>query len=169
MIRAGIRMVFTRMVLAAALLLVALPAQAYDPSTTHAGLTEQAVLASELHRVLAHRLSRPLGLFEPIVLNRADLDPGVARLLGGRLDALDPSGGYRPGPDGAAPALAWVVAGTVIAETPAERAHESLLRSVAREVASPRPAALFRSVMTCECCSPKGAGCGGPRPERHST
>ena len=93
------------------------------PSTTHAGLTEQAVLASELHRVLAHRLSRPLGLFEPIVLNRADLDPVAARLLGGRLDALDPSGGYRPGPDGAAPALAWVVAGTVIAETPAERAQ----------------------------------------------
>ena len=95
--------------------------RAYDPATTHAGLTEQAVLASELHRVLAHRLSRPLGLFEPIVLNRADLDPTVARLLGGRLDALDPSGGYRPGADGAAPALAWVVAGAVIAETPAER------------------------------------------------
>jgi hypothetical protein len=118
MIRARIRMV-----VAAALLLVALPARAYDPSTTHAGLTEQSVLASELHRVLAHRLSRPLGLFEPIVLNRADLDPRVARLLGGRLDALDPAGGYRPGPDGAASAMAWVVAGTVIAETPAERAQ----------------------------------------------
>lgn len=121
MIRARIRMV--PMLIAAALLLVAMPADAYDPSTTHAGLTEQAVLASELHQVLAHRLSRPLGLFEPIVLNRADLDPTVARLLGGRLDALDPSGGYRPGADGAAPALAWVVAGAVIAETPAERAQ----------------------------------------------
>ena len=124
MIRARVRM--TRMlpaVAAAALSLSAPPARAYDPSTTHAGLTEQAVLASELHRVLAHRLSRPLGLFEPVVLNRADLDPTVARLIGGRLDALDPSGGYRPGPDGAAPALAWVVAGTVIAETPAERAQ----------------------------------------------
>ncbi|HSY40502.1 MAG TPA: hypothetical protein VLA79_13270, partial [Polyangia bacterium] len=79
--------------------------------------------ASELHRVLAHRLSRPLGLFEPIVLNRADLAPTEARVLVGRLDALDPSGGYRPGADGAAPALAWVVAGAVIAETPAERAQ----------------------------------------------
>jgi hypothetical protein len=116
-------MIRVRMVVAAALLLAALPARAYDPATTHAGLTEQAVLASELHRVLAHRLSRPLGLFEPIVLNRADLDPTTARLLGGRLDALDPSGGYRPGADGAAPALAWVVAGAVIAETPAERAQ----------------------------------------------
>ena len=111
-----------QILLAAAPLLVAMPARAYDPATTHAGLTEQAVLASELHRVLGHRLSRPLGLFEPIVLNRADLDPTLARVLGGRLDALDPSGGYRPGADGAAPALAWVVAGAVIAETPAERA-----------------------------------------------
>src|SRR5580704_12746296 len=110
-----------QMLLAAAPLLVAMPARAYDPATTHAGLTEQAVLASELHRVLAHRLSRPLGLFEPIVLNRGDLDPTTARVLGGRLDALDPAGGYRPGADGAAPALAWVVAGAVIAETPAER------------------------------------------------
>jgi hypothetical protein len=96
-------------------------ARAYDPATTQAGLTEQAVLASDLHRVLAQRLARPLGLFEPILLDRADLDPTVARLLGGRLDALDPAGGYRPGPDGAAPALAWVVAGTVIAGTPADR------------------------------------------------
>jgi hypothetical protein len=98
-----------------------LPARAYDPATTHAGLTEQAVLASELHRVLARRMSRPLGLFEPIVLRRSDLEPAEARSLGGRLDALDPAGGYRPGADGAAPALAWVVAGTVVAQTPAER------------------------------------------------
>jgi hypothetical protein len=124
MTRASLRVTgMVRLAVAAAVLMVAIPARAYDPATTHAGLTEQAVLASELHRVLAHRLSRPLGLFEPIVLNRGDLDPTAARLLGGRLDALDPAGGYRPGPDGAAPALAWVVAGAVIAETPAERAQ----------------------------------------------
>jgi hypothetical protein len=108
---------------AALALLAGLPARAYDPATTHAGLTEQAVLASELHRVLARRMSRPLGLFEPVVLRRADLDPNEARFLGGRLDALDPAGGYRPGADGAAPALAWVVAGAVVAMTPAERAQ----------------------------------------------
>ncbi len=78
---------------------------------------------SGLHRVLAHRLARPLGLFEPIALDRGQLDPVVARLLGGRLDALDPAGGYRPGPDGAATALGWVIAGAVIAGTPAERAQ----------------------------------------------
>ena len=43
------------------------------------------------------------------------------RVLSSRLAALDPAGGYRPDPDGAALALSWVIAGTVIAATPAER------------------------------------------------
>ena len=71
--------------------------------------------------MLAHRLARPLGLFEPIALDRARLNPVEARVLGGRLDALDPAGGYRPGADGGTSALGWVIAGTVIAGTPAER------------------------------------------------
>jgi hypothetical protein len=96
-------------------------ARAYDPATTHAGLTERAALASTLHRVLARRLNRPLGLFEPIVLRLDDLPVAEARSFERRLDALDPATGYRPGPDGAASALAWVVAGSVVAATPAER------------------------------------------------
>jgi hypothetical protein len=71
--------------------------------------------------VLAHRLARPLGLFEPIPLDRRRLDPVTARLLGGRLDVLDPAGGYRPGADGTDTALGWVIAGAVIAGTPAQR------------------------------------------------
>ncbi len=110
-----------RLALWSAAIFCAGAAQAYDPATTHAGLTERAVLASDLHRALSRRLSRPLGLFEPVVLRRADLPGGEARTLGGRLDALDPAGGYRPSAEGVAPALAWIVAGTVIAETPAER------------------------------------------------
>lgn len=98
------------------------PARAYDPATTHAGLTERSVLASGLHRVLARRLGRPLGLFEPIALRRQDLDSPAGRELLGRLALLDPAGGYRPGNDGVAPALAWVVAGSVVAQMPAERA-----------------------------------------------
>jgi hypothetical protein len=96
-------------------------ARAYDPATTHAGLTERAVLASSLHRVLSRRLARPLGLFEPIALRSDDLPAEEARYLLSRLATLDPSGGYRPGPGQAAPALAWVVSGSVIAQTPAER------------------------------------------------
>jgi hypothetical protein len=97
------------------------PARAYDPATTHAGLTERAVLASTLHKVLVHRLSRPLGLFEPVAMREGDLPIAEGRSLADRLAVLDPSAGYRPGPDGAASALAWVMAGSVIATIPAER------------------------------------------------
>jgi hypothetical protein len=96
-------------------------ARAYDPATTHAGLTERSVLASSLHKVLARRLGRPLGLFEPLRLREADLGEAEARSLRGRLVALDPADGYRPTADGVASALSWVVAGAVIAKTPAER------------------------------------------------
>jgi hypothetical protein len=73
--------------------------------------------------VLAHRLARPLGLFEPVGLDRRRLEPITARLLGARLDVLDSAGGYRPGPDGTNTALGWVVAGAVLAGTPAQRAQ----------------------------------------------
>jgi hypothetical protein len=96
-------------------------ARAYDPATTHAGLTERAALASDLHRVLARALSRPLGLFEPVALTLAEVPAEQAQSLEARLAALDPAGGGTPGPDGVAPALAWIVAGSIIATTPAER------------------------------------------------
>ena len=118
-----------RPVVAAVLLVAAVvgarPARAYDPATTHAGLTERAVLASELHKVLARRLAHPLGLFEPVVLRASDLPEADARSLRSRLATLDAAGGYRPSDDGAASALAWVVAGAVIAKTPSERGRNS--------------------------------------------
>jgi hypothetical protein len=94
---------------------------AYDPATTHAGLTARAALASGLHKVLSRRLARPLGLFEPVILQKDALSEVERRSLAARLLALDPAGGYAPAADGTAPALAWVVAGAVIAKTPAER------------------------------------------------
>jgi hypothetical protein len=94
------------------------PARAYDPATTHAGLTERSVTASGLHKVLARRLGLPLGLFEPVRLGSGAENE---RSLRDRLTALDPADGYRPASDGTASALAWIVAGSVIANTPAER------------------------------------------------
>jgi hypothetical protein len=102
-------------------LLSAGPALAYDPATTHAGLTERAVLASTLHRVLTRRWGRALGLLEPLQIHSRFLEPAARRSLWARLGALDPAGGYRPGSDGAASAMAWVVAGSVLAKTPPER------------------------------------------------
>ena len=111
-------------VAAVAILAPAPRARAYDAATTHAGLTERAVLVSQLHRVLARALSRPLGLFEPVGLSLDALPPRQAQTLEARLAALDPSMGAAAGPDGVAPALAWVIAGSVIATTPPERGQD---------------------------------------------
>src|SRR5690349_14219755 len=112
-------------ILTALALAVRVPsARAYDPATTHAGLTGRAVLASHLHRVLSRALSRPLGLFDPVALSLDQLPPALSQTLEGRLATLDPSAGCKAGPDGVAPALAWVIAGSVIATTPAERGQD---------------------------------------------
>lgn len=105
----------------AAAVLGAAPARAWDPATTQAGLTERALLASSFHKALGRRLGRPLGAFEPVQLNSRELGPDERRTLWARLEALDPAGGYRPGSDGIATALAWTTAGAVLAETPPER------------------------------------------------
>jgi hypothetical protein len=97
------------------------PAAAWDPATTQAGITERAVLASSFHRVLSRRLSRPLGALEPLQLHSQLFAPEERFALWERLKALDPAEGYRPNSEGQATALAWVTAGAVLAETPAER------------------------------------------------
>src|SRR6185295_7947446 len=92
---------------------------AYDPATTHAGLTQRAAMASTLHAALARRFGRLLGLFETVVLRGDRLPADDWRFIEARLRALDPAGGYRPEDDGKATALGWMVAGSVIAWTPA--------------------------------------------------
>jgi hypothetical protein len=115
-------------VAAAAVLVCAAPAaRAYDPATTHAGLTERAALSSSLHKVLSRRLGRALGLLEPLQLHSRLMDAPTRRALWDRLSALDPAGGYRPSNDGAATALSWLVAGAVLAETPPERGRHHFL------------------------------------------
>ncbi len=96
------------------------PALAWDPATTHAGLTERALAASKFHAALAHQLGRPLGSLEPLRLDAATLDVDTMRSLKDRLEALDPADGYRPTSDGMATAGAWVKAGAVLAKTPPE-------------------------------------------------
>jgi hypothetical protein len=108
-------------------LLASAPARAYDPATTHAGLTERAVLASSLHRVLSRRLGRPLGLLEPLQIHSRLFEQGARRALWSRFEALDPAGGYRPGADGVATAMSWVVAGAVLSKTPPERGRNHFL------------------------------------------
>jgi hypothetical protein len=116
---------FLPLLLAAAIAAAPGRVSAYDPATTHAGLTQRAAVASALHAALVKRFGRPLGLFEPVRFAGASLPDNDRRFLQARLDALDPAGGYRPGDDGVATSLAWLVAGSVIAWTPAERGQNS--------------------------------------------
>jgi hypothetical protein len=96
-------------------------ALAWDPATTHAGLTERALTASKFQVTLAHDLGRALGSFEPLHLDMGALEPNAGRSLKSRFEALDPAGGYRPSAENIATASAWVRAGAVLAKTPPER------------------------------------------------
>jgi hypothetical protein len=96
-------------------------ALAWDPATTHSGLTERALSVSKFHATLAQQLGWALGSFEPLRLHAGALGPNAARTLLARLDMLDPAGGYRPNADGVAVAAAWVRAGAVLEKTPPER------------------------------------------------
>jgi hypothetical protein len=108
------------------------PALAWDPATTHAGLTERALSASKFHATLAQQLGRPLGGFEPLRLSASVLDADVARTLKARLGQLDPAGGFQLG-EGSASAIAWVEAGAVLAKTPPERGRHHFLEPGKRQ------------------------------------
>ena len=101
--------------------LAARPALAWDPASTHAGLTERALAASSFHATLAHQLGRALGSFEPLRIDLSTVEPDAGRSLKFRLESLDSAGGYRPNAEGFATASAWVRAGAVLAKTPPER------------------------------------------------
>ena len=103
------------------------PILAWDPATTHAGLTDRALSVSRLHAMLAQQMGLPLGGFEPLRFDAGTLDPDLARALKSRLDRFDPAGGYRPSADWVALASAWVKAGAVLEKTPPERGRHHFL------------------------------------------
>jgi len=96
-----------------ALCATARPAQAWEPETTHAGLTERAALASALNRRLSDQLGYSLGLLSPLVIPPQDATP-LFDLLG----RLNPTHGYVPDRRGKLSALGWLAAGSVVADTP---------------------------------------------------
>lgn len=95
-------------------LLVASPALAWEPSTTHAGLTEQAALASRLHKRLV-AIGFGGGLFEPLTIPPAD-----APQLIEALKLLSPTHGAVPDARGRQVALGWLAAGAALADVPAK-------------------------------------------------
>lgn len=103
-----------RVVLAIALF--ATPATAWESQTTHAGLAEQAALASRLHKRLT-LLGFQGGLFEPLTI-----PPKDAPALMTDLRLLSPTHGAVPDARGRQTALAWISAGASLADTPASHA-----------------------------------------------
>jgi hypothetical protein len=104
-----------RLALALALALVPATAAAWEPQTTHAGLAEQAALASRLHKRLV-TLGFPGGLFEPLTIPPAD-----APALTAALKLLSPTHGSVPDARGRQAALAWLTAGAALADVPASQ------------------------------------------------
>ncbi len=114
--------------LALAILLLSSPVRAYEPASTHAGMTERAALNGNLlHGYLTSVHGLPLGVFEPVRLH-LDMVPYLHRLdLRDALGALDPLKGYKPDSRGYARALAWLAAGSVIEEIPFSRGRHHFL------------------------------------------
>jgi hypothetical protein len=100
-------------------------ATAYDSTTTHPGLTTQALLASRLHLYLRRELGLSLGVFSRLAIDRQGMAPRDHRHMVRTLECLDPAGGYRPDEGGAQRAASWLLAGSVLAGMPAsiERHH----------------------------------------------
>ncbi|HKE16126.1 MAG TPA: hypothetical protein VKB80_14720 [Kofleriaceae bacterium] len=93
------------------------PGAAWEAATTHAGLTEQAALASGLHDRLRSQFGGDQGLFQVLTVPPAD-----APELFNVLRKLNPTHGYVPDARGRLSAIGWLVAGSVVADAPAELA-----------------------------------------------
>ncbi len=104
-----------RFAMALALALVPATAGAWEAQTTHAGLAEQAALASRLHKRLV-TLGFPGGLFEPLTIPPADA-PALMTVL----KLLSPTHGSVPDARGRQAALAWLTAGAALADIPASQ------------------------------------------------
>jgi hypothetical protein len=102
-----------RLIAVAVLALMPASAGAWEPQTTHAGLAEQAALASRLHKRLVS-LGFVGGLFEPLTIPPAD-----APALTSALKLLSPTHGSVPDARGRQVALAWLTAGAALADVPA--------------------------------------------------
>lgn len=134
------------------------PAHAWDPSTTHLGITDRAVLESAVHLrwMAASELQR--GLFTPLRVDPARLRPSERRFLGAALaqapsgDGVQPLGGPGacPGPKAPPatqlfcvegdvwemPAVQWLQLGVIAELVPSARAvHHFVDRD---DPASPR-------------------------------
>ena len=96
---------------ALALVLAAGPAAAWEAQTTLAGLAEQPAASSSLHQRLID-LGFAGGLYEELTVPPADAPELIAAL-----DRYSPIQGFVPDQRGRQYAVAWLVAGAVLADS----------------------------------------------------
>ena len=99
-------------------LVLATSAQAWEADTTHAGLTEQSAVSSKLHERLLDQFGAKLGLYTPLTIPPKDA-PALFEVIG----QLNPTHGYAPDGRGQQSAVAWIVAGSVVADMPVAAAR----------------------------------------------
>jgi len=126
--------------LAALLLVAALatPAAAWEPETTHAGLAEQAAIASRLHKRLV-TLGFTGGLFEQLTIPPAD-----APALMSAIKLLSPTHGAVPDARGRQVALAWLAAGAALADVPAANGANHFFDPISKQGWQAPDRGLFR-------------------------
>lgn len=138
---------FVARILTAAVLtagsLVSTPAQAWDPSTTHAAMTREAVLSSQMHVRWMQQSGLTRGIFTSVRLHPGDLDESTARAIRvAKRRVHEASGGAPLGGPGACPgpsapastqarcvdgdvwemtALGWLQLGVVLETAPRNR------------------------------------------------
>lgn len=94
------------------------PAFAYEPGTTHAGITMQAALTSRLHQFLSRDFDLSHGIFSRLKLKPNLMDQRTFRILMDHLNRFDPAGSYRPQADFGQYAGSWIMAGSILGGMP---------------------------------------------------
>ena len=97
-------------------------AHAWEAATTHAGLTEESALAADMHTRLTEQFGADNGIFSLLTVPEADA-PSLFQIL----RRLNPTHGYVPNAKGKMSAIAWLVAGSVVADVPSSHANNHFL------------------------------------------
>lgn len=97
-------------------------AHGWEAATTHAGLTEQSALTSDLHKRLQQQFGTSQGLYSMLTMPTKDA-PSLFEIVA----RLNPTHGYVPDASGTMSALSWLVLGSVVADVPAEHAGNHFL------------------------------------------
>lgn len=95
---------------------------AWEAATTHAGLTEESALSADMHTRLSEQFGAENGVFSLLTIPEADA-PSLFQIL----RRLNPTHGYVPNAKGKMSAMAWLVAGSVVADVPSSHANNHFL------------------------------------------